>query len=274
MALESKVKLYAILLVLVVTSHAFAGEIPVTGKIVSLAPSITETLFAMGLGHRIAGTTEHSDYPPAALKLPRVGKYMNPDLERILALRPKACIGLTGSTPPRLIRMLKKFDVETCLVTVSRMNEFLNSIKKISAFLGEEERGERARQEYEERLEAIHDRVADLPMPRVLTIISVSPLFCAGPDSFISDMVRIAGGNAVGPDDGKHWQRLSRETLLCLNPDIIVFAAHTGDVPDWMYQPPLNTTRIMKIDPSLIVRPTPRLIKSAQKLSTFIHNLN
>lgn len=178
---------------------AFAGlvhaaESPVSGKVVSLAPSITETLFAMGLGQRIAGTTEHSDYPPEAMDLPSVGQFMNPELERILALRPEACIGLAGSTSPQLVYLLQAFGIPTLLVNVSRLEGLLSSICEIGVYLGESELGESLQQRYVKRLKSINDKVAGLTHPRVLSIVSVSPIFSAGPNTFISDIVRCAGG--------------------------------------------------------------------------------
>ncbi|MFH1914483.1 MAG: helical backbone metal receptor [Pseudomonadota bacterium] len=274
MGFRSRIKCSVIALFLVAASHAYGAEGPIAGRVVSLAPSITETLFAMGLGHRVAGTTEHSDYPPEAADLPSVGQFMNPELERILALHPEACVGLVGSTSPRLVQMLKKFDVPTLLVNVSRLEGLLCSINEIGAFLGERELSEKLQQAYRKRLKSIHDQIASLPTPRVLTIISVSPLFSAGPNTFISDIVRCAGGDPVGLDDGKAWQGLSREAVLWLNPDVIVFAAHTGTIPEWMKEAPLDGTRIISIDPSLIIRPTPRLVDTAGDLAAFLHGLD
>ena len=128
--------LSACLLFLVLAGSARGGE-KVAGGIVSLAPSITETLFAMGLGEQVAGTTEYSDYPPAAKAVPRIGRFLAPEPERIIALRPRVCVGLVGSTPPQLVRLLGKFGIPTLLVDVSRMDAMLASIERMAAYLGQ-----------------------------------------------------------------------------------------------------------------------------------------
>jgi len=226
----------------------------------------------MGLGHRIAGTTEHSDYPPEAADIPSVGQFMNPELERILALRPEACIGLAGSTSPQLVHLLQTFGIPTLLVNVSRLEGLLSSICEIGVYLGESELGDSLQQRYVKRLKSINDKVSGLAHPRVLSIVSVSPIFGAGPNTFISDIVRCAGGEPVGLGDGKAWQGLSREAVLWLKPDIIVFAVHTGIVPEWMRKVPMDGVQIISIDPSLMIRPTPRLIDSAESLAVFFHS--
>jgi len=227
----------------------------------------------MRLGHRVAGTTEHSDYPPEARSLPSVGQFMNPELERILALRPAACIGLAGSTSPYLVRQLERFDIPTLLLDASRLNGLLDSIHELGCYLGESQSGERLRREYMMRLRSIREKVAGLHAPRVLTVISVSPLFGAGPETFISDIVRCAGGRPIGMGDGKAWQGLSREAVLWLDPDIIVFVAHGASVPEWMRKAPLDRARIISIEPSLMIRPTPRLIDAAEQLAAFMHGV-
>ncbi len=262
----------ALFLLVFFAGGVHGGEPSVSGRIVSLAPSITETLFAMGLGERIVGTTEHSDYPPEAMDLPTIGQFMRPELERILVLRPAACIGLADSTSPQLVHQLERFGIPTLLVNVSRLDKLLESIGEMGRYLGEKELGTRLQQKYTKRLDFIKKQVSGQTSPRVLSVISVSPLYCAGPKTFIADIVRCAGGEPVGLGDGKAWQGLSREAFLWLKPDIIVFAAHTGGIPDWMRRPPLDGARIMSIDPSLIIRPTPRLIDSAEKMAVFFHD--
>ena len=258
------------LLFLVLAGGVRGGEKP-AGGIVSLAPSITETLFAMGLGEQVAGTTEFSDYPPAAKSIPRIGRFLDPEPERIIALCPRVCIGLIGSTPPQLVRLLEKFDIPTLLVDVSRMDTMLASIERMAAYLGHGEAGTRLREAYAARLKRLEVRVLGLERPRVLTVVSVSPLYCAGPESFVADAVRCAGGEPVGMDDGKAWQGVSREAFLSLAPDIILFAAHGTPVPDWMRKPPFGGAQIVSIDPAFVIRPSPRLIDASEELAGVFH---
>jgi len=272
MGFVKRLKLYPVFIVLIVVTSAYGGEAPIRGKVVSLAPSVTETLFAMGLGHRIAGTTDHSDYPPEAAEIPRVGKFLSPELERILALHPAACIGLAGSTSPRLVKLLNKFGIPTLLVDVSRLEGLLHSIGEMGTFLGENKLGDQLQKAYVERLNSIKEQTSGLARPRVLSVISVSPIYSAGPNTFISDIIRCAGGEPIGLGNGKAWQGLSWEAVLWLKPDVIVFAAHAGVVPEWMRKSPLDGVRIISIDPALIIRPTPRLIDSAEMLAGSLHN--
>ncbi|QGY40292.1 ABC transporter substrate-binding protein [Pseudodesulfovibrio cashew] len=243
-------------------------------RIVSLAPSVTEILYAMGVGKRVVGTTEHSDYPAEAAGLPTVGQYMSPELERIVALRPDLCVGLSEATSPRLVEALARLGIPMFLTNASRLDRMLDSIGELGAFLGVEEQALRLKRQYSERLESIRRFGNKAGHPRVLTIISVSPLYAAGPGSFIADMVRCAGGNPLGLDDGKAWQGLSREAVIWLKPDIILFAAHSGSIPEWMRQYPLDSAEVVAIDPSLVIRPSPRLIDTAGFLAREFHRLS
>ncbi len=244
---------------------------PVTGRVVSLAPGVTEVLYAMGVQQRIAGVTEACDYPVDALSLPHVGKFMSPEVEKIAALRPAACIGLTESTPPRLIDQLGRLDIPVLTVRMDRLHELLDCLPVIGRYLGVEDAAQRLRQEYLRRLDRVKAKVADLPRPRVLTIISVNPLFCAGPKTFIADVIRVAGGVPISLGQTPNWQGLSRETVLCLKPDIILFAAHEGTLPKWLGHSPVKAITVIPIHPSLLIRPGPRLMETIEMLADRIH---
>ena len=121
------------------SGNAASESIP--RRIVSLAPSITETVFALGFGNRLVGVTSHCDYPAEAKRLPKIGDFMSPSLEVIAAKQPDLVIGVTGATDPAKAREIERLGIKITLVSVSSVSEILSSFKRIAALLGDPDAG-------------------------------------------------------------------------------------------------------------------------------------
>ena len=131
----SRLLLGAVIFVIGLASsgHAASGSIP--ARIVSLAPSITETVFALGFGNRLVGVTNHCDYPDEAKRLPKIGDFMSPSLEVIAAKHPDLVIGVIGATDPARAQEIERLGIKIALVSVTSITEILNSFRRIATLL-------------------------------------------------------------------------------------------------------------------------------------------
>src|ERR687897_974551 len=121
---------------------AQAASAPYPQRIVSLAPSVTETLFALGFGNRLVGVTTYCDYPAEAKKLPKIGGFMSPSLEAIVAKRPDVVIGVSSATDPVKARELQRLGLKVTLISLASVSNILSSLKNIARLLGNPQAGE------------------------------------------------------------------------------------------------------------------------------------
>jgi iron complex transport system substrate-binding protein len=192
-----------------------------------LAPSITETLFALGVGDRVVGVTRYCAFPPAAHDLPRVGGHLDPNIEAIVSLEPDLVMVIPSSHENR--RRLEALGIRVLEVDQHDVDSVLASISVVADVCGVPERGRELRTEIEGQLQRISDRVAGANHPRVLVVVghqvgddAVRSVWAAGPDTFYDGVVRVAGGvNAV--DSGPaSYPELSREGLAAVDPDVVI----------------------------------------------------
>jgi iron complex transport system substrate-binding protein len=197
------------------------------GRIVSLAPSLTETLFALGLGDRVVGVTRYCSYPPEVRELPKIGGHLDPNFEAIVSLEPDLVVVIPSSHESR--SRLELLGIRVLEVDQHDVEAVLESVSTVAEACGVPERGVVLRAELERRLVLVRAAVAGVPRPRVVVVVghqvgegAVRSVWAAGRDTFYDGVVRIAGGvNAV--DGGiARYPELSREGLSALDPDVVV----------------------------------------------------
>lgn len=210
---------------------AVAGATP--SRIVSTSPSITETLFALGLGPRVVGVSQYCRFPPEVAHLPKVGTFLEPDAERILALRPD--LVFVNEVASDLGRRLVAMHVRAVEVHDGTIAGLFAAIRTIADATGAGPRGEVLIADLQARLADIHRRASARPRPSVLFIIGRRPgtlgdLVAVGPHSYIDALIDIAGGrNALSGSRLPEYPRISMETVLRLNPDVIVDTVDMGE---------------------------------------------
>src|SRR6185369_17944596 len=149
-------------------------------RIVSLAPSITETLFAIGLGDRVVGVTSYCDYPPEATAKEKVGDTLRPSVERIVALRADLVVASTASQLEQFIRKLDELGIAVYVSNPRKVADVIETIERLGALTGADERASELSDKLQKRLAEIDLRVQAAPRPRVLIILSAEPLITAG----------------------------------------------------------------------------------------------
>lgn len=197
-------------------------------RIVSTFPSVTETLFALGAGDRVVGVSNYCRYPPVVLSLPKVGTYTKPDPEKIALLHPDLVIIQRSATT--LADRLSALDIPYAEVKVGSLDEVYSMILDIGRAVGLPDKANSLNREIRSRLAAIQAETQGKPHPTVLVIVGRTPgeltnLVAVGPGSYLAELLEIAGGRNVLAGTVVRYPRISLETVVRFNPDIILDAS-------------------------------------------------
>jgi len=252
-------------------------------RIISLAPSNTETLFALGLGDRIVGVTEFCNYPEAAKDKPQIGGFNDVNIERVVALEPDLVLA-TSIHEKTVIPALEKVGLTVFALAPKTLDNVLASITIVGEVTGKSLAASRLAASLEERIKAITDkteRLTEAERPRVLYLTWHDPLWTAGSETLTNDLINKAGGKNIAQDLSGH-KTIDLETVIHRNPQIIVVVSGHGEAKDLPYQYVLNeprlrateaviSGRVYQIDADIFVRPTPRVVDGLEQLATSIH---
>jgi iron complex transport system substrate-binding protein len=247
---------------------------------VSLAPSITEIIFALGQENRLKGVTTYSNYPPAALTLPKVGTYIRLDLERILALEPDLCIAVKDGNPKAAVDRLSALSIPVYAVNPIDIETVTEAVIHIGGLLNAEETAGRLAEQMRARVQRVKSQVANSAhRPRVFFQIGVSPIVSIGTDTFINELILLAGGENVAAGSAT-YPRFSLEQVMGLVPEVIIITSMTRGVSfeqvkeqwhRWPKIPAVQNDRIHIVDSDLFDRPSPRLVEALELLVNLIH---
>lgn len=248
-------------------------------RIISLAPSVTEILFALEAGDRVVGVTSYCDFPAAAQAKEKIGDTLHPNLERIIALRPDLVIVTTASQLEQLTRQLNQLQIPLYVTSARTVREVVASIRAVGEVTGATERATQLADEMERRIAAVEQRVKDLPRPRVLYALQVAPLITAGRNTFINDLINLAGGQSISGAEAADYPQFARETVIARAPEVIVAPASHGtelvraeDLQrDFAVTPAVRNNRIVRVNPDWIDRPGPRLVEGLEQLAQGLH---
>ncbi len=248
-------------------------------RLVSLAPSITEIVYALGLGDHLVGDTEYCDYPPEAKQKPHVGAILNPSLEQIVALKPDLVLGIAEANRREIADQLERLGVPLYGLTAHTIDEMLRSVHDLGELLGRQAEASALVERLQVRIQAVAEQVKGRPRPKVLFAVWYQPLITAGPHTFIADVVRRAGGDSITDDLSEEWPRLSLEEALHRDPDIILFPRSESfapsldtfrNLPGWRDLRAVKNQQLYFI-PDTIVRPCPRLVDALEEVARILH---
>lgn len=249
-------------------------------RIVSLAPNMTETVYALGLQDRLVGVTTYCDYPPAAAAKEKIGSPLSPSLEQIVALRPDVVLAAKTANRRETLEALERLGVAVYGTNPKSVEEVLDSTRRIADAIGAREQGEALVAALWARLTALKQRLSDRPPRRVLFVVWHDPLISVGRNTFLADALRWAGAELAVESD-REWPQLNLEEALRVQPDFLVFAsAHAGPVretvndlrarPGWRNLEAIKKDRIAVISDA-VNRPGPRLIEAIEELARQLH---
>jgi len=243
-------------------------------RIVSLAPSNTEILFALGLGDKVVGVTDWCDYPPEALDKEKVGGYDTPNIEKLVVLNPDLILAAHG-TPIDVINTLEGLGLTVFGIKTIDLDDLLNDIRRVGEITDKEVEAQALTSEMESRIQAVADQTEELEQrPRVFYIIWHDPLWTAGSGTFIHELIEKGGGvNSCKNITG--YTTISIEEVIARDPEIIISSV-------WSYDWAINATgplastnasqtdRIFTCDDNLVQRPGPRLAEGLEWFAHFI----
>ena len=251
------------------------GKLP--SRIVSLAPSNTEILFALGLADRVVAVDEFSNYPAEAKLKPNVGSYVKPSLESLVAQSPDLVVG-TSIHAKTVIPELEARNITVVAIDPKTIDDTYGRIELLGKITGQEAQAARIVAEMRERMAATTAKVKDAPKRRVFFELSPQ-LHTAGPGTFVHDLIERSGGQNVAADGGQQWPQLSQEALVQKDPEVILLADEVaGESPStvkarpaWEKLAAVRGDRIVVIDPDIANRPGPRLADGLEAVARAVH---
>jgi len=245
-------------------------------RIVSMAPSVTEILFILGLDEEIVGVTNFCDYPDAAKQKTKIGGYYNPNIEAILSLTPDLVIATPDGYNEASVGKLDQSGISVFIVNPKQIDEVLEATLLLGKVTGRDDAAKQVVAGLRRRVEAVREKVALIPVderPKVFYEIGQDPLITAGPGNFVDNLISDAGGINIANDAPTDWPRYSVEAVIMKEPDVILTASHVGSEDDsaasWhRYRtiPAVKNGRIYLVDPDILLRSGPRIVDGLEKL--------
>jgi len=247
-------------------------------RVVSLAPNLTEIVFAVGAGNRLVGRTSYCDYPPEAKAVTEVGDTLHPSLERIIALKPQVVLVSTASQLEVFTNQLQSQNIAVYVTDPHDLEGVFRSIEQIGEIVGNKDQANLLVQKLRERTNAVAQAVNQKPPVRVFYQVSGEPLYTAGHDSFVTDLMRRAGGASVTADVPGAWPKYSNESALAARPEAIILptggsmGAANATVAEALRQSPaVLQGRVYKINDDHLARPGPRAVDGLEEMARALH---
>jgi len=249
-------------------------------RIVSLAPNLTETIYALGLQDRLVGDTDYCDFPPEAKQKTKVGGAINPSLEAIAALHPDLVLVTKNLNRLETVEALEEIGIPSYATDPHTVEAIITSVALLSGLLGAPETGATLAADLERRVSSLHEHLASLPPRRVLFIVWIEPLISIGRGTFIADALRAAGAVSV-IESSQNWPQVNLEEVVRLQPEFLIFVeSHSGGaphnaealagLPGWRLLNAVRNRRYATIGDA-INRPAPRLISAVEDLARQLH---
>lgn len=247
-------------------------------RIVTLAPNLTEIVYAVGAGNRLVGDTTYCDYPPEAKQVTKVGDTLQPNIERIVALRPQLVLVSTASQLEAFTRQLDEQGIAVYVTDPRSLDGVFRSIKALGELLGEAERGEKLVNDLRARAAAVEEAVKSSKPVRVFYQVSAAPLYTIGREAFLTDLIGRAGGQSVTADVPGAFPRFSDEAALASQPEAIIMSVDSSmdqsnarPASSLAKSPAVVNGRVYGINGDLLSRPGPRLVEGLEQMARVLH---
>jgi iron complex transport system substrate-binding protein len=249
-------------------------------RIVSLAPNITEILFAVGAGDRVVGVTVFSDYPAEAASLPVVGTYITPKLEAVVALEPDLVIATADGDKKESLEFLERLGIPVYAINPKGIDAVVDTVVEIGGLVGKEDAARIVADEMRDAVDDVERRVKPFEPVSVLMALDVEPLITVGTEAFAHELIERAGGENVSGSRRVRYPRLSMEAVIVSAPEVIVIPSMSFETDtdravaffsSYPTIPAVKTERIHVIDADLVTRPGPRIVLGLRELAAILH---
>jgi len=248
-------------------------------RIVSLVPSVTELLFALGADDRLIGVTDYCDFPSAARRKPSVGGMVAPNLEVIVALRPDLVVATDAGTRRETFEQLSRLNIPVYLVHAERMAQVMDVISRLGEITERQAEAGALKARMTGRIEAVVKAVGARPRPRVLYVLWPEPLIVPGNEAIVTELISLAGGDSITGREPHDYPRFSLEAAVARAPEVILLARHgtgSGPIPRDRWDaltslPAVKAGRVYAVDGNLVHRYGPRVVEGLEELARRIH---
>lgn len=245
-------------------------------RIVSLAPSVTELIFAVGAGDRVVGVTEYDTYPEEVKDLPKVGGFKGPNIELITAQEPDIIFASTLSGKEEM-ETLEKMGIPVVVIEAKSIDNIYESIEMLGKITNKEEKAQTIVNEMKSKIQEISNKVKDRPKIKVFHLIDINGNWTAGSGTFIHELINLAGGQNIA-EDTEGWVQYSIEELVRKNPDAIVMSSYAGDVETIKNMEGYKETNAVKnnniyvvSNDDIISRASNRIVLGLEEIAKFLH---
>jgi iron complex transport system substrate-binding protein len=243
-------------------------------RVVSLSPNLTEIIFAVGGEDKLVGVTSYCDYPAKAKTISQVGDTIQPDIGRILSLRPQLVLVSTSAQMKVFRRKMEEEKIPFYVTDPQNLDGIFNTILNVGELLDQRAAAEKLVADLRARSQAIEDKVRDkIPVP-IFYQVSSEPIFTAGRDSYITDIIRRAGGQNVAANIPEAWPQLTESARLVVQPEAIIMPIRGAATKDKLHvtpilqsSPAVKNERVYGINDYLIERPGPRIIDGLEQMA-------
>jgi len=256
-------------------------KIPDSAKtIISLAPSITEILFDLGLNEEIAGVTDFCDYPEAVLSKPRIGGFVNPNIEKIVSLKPDLIIATRDGNRMETIHRLNDLGFSVYVVNPKGIDGVIKTIQNIGEIVGRVNQSRKIIKKIMINKEDVVTRTRSLRKPKVFFQVGYAPIVTVGKDTLADDLIRLAGGRSISENESLNYPTYSIEAILSKAPEIIIVSSMNSKTDylnlvemwqNWKSIPAVKKKAIYVVDSNLVDRPTPRIVEGLETMVRMIH---
>jgi iron complex transport system substrate-binding protein len=247
-------------------------------RILSYAPSLTETLFAIGAGDRLVGRTRYGDWPAAARRVAVFGGLLDPDFEKIASLRPDLILATTAGDPPDKVEAMTRLGYPVFVTDPRTVEAAIAGIERVGAVVDAEAGARRVAGRMRAELAEVRRRVGARPPVRTLVVVWQDPLVTVGRGTFLADLIREAGGDPLLGEGKGNYPRVSMEWVLARAPEVIILGLRghpgAGDARFWDRFPTIPAVRrgrIHAFDLQVLGRPGPRITTALLSLAKLLH---
>lgn len=239
-------------------------------RVISLAPNLTEIVFAVGGGDKLVGVTTFCNYPTQAQAIRKVSDTQTPNIETIVALQPQLVFVSTSSQLEAFTKVLTEQKIAVFVTAPNRLDDIYKSIATVGEILEMADRAEGLVRKMRSEVADVRDSTIGRARPKVFVQIDKNSLYTIGKDSFITDIIAQAGGISATADLATDYPNLSRETALAMNPDVIVISESEGNREQnevFRNSPAVKNGRVFLIDADLLSRPGPRIVDALKQIA-------
>ncbi len=246
-------------------------------RIVSLAPSITETLFFLGLGDKVVGVTRYCNFPPEAQTKTIIGGVIDPNYEIIVSLKPDLIIMTVEGNTKESFDKLSSLGFKIFVTNPRNFDGIFKTMLDIGKICGVEDRAISLVDSLKRELDKIKKKNIAKAKPKIFVLLSLNPVMTAGKNTFINEIIEKAGGINVAGNSKQNYPIFNREEILKVNPDIIILTdPKVGKdellnmFPEWKHIKAIKENKIFKIDPDILLRPSPRVVLATKIIAQLI----